>query len=83
MWIKLGIIVAVVVLGGIIFSTEITSLFPSTSVQLADSLKDDIYEINSKITDSAENRLDTSIDKTIQSVSNSGKIGKLLKTGDK
>ena len=33
--------------------------------------------INSKITDSAENRLDTSIDKTIQSVSNSGKIGKI------
>ena len=37
----------------------------------------------SQVTDSAENRLDTSIDKTIQSVSNSGKIGKLLKTGDK
>ena len=42
MLIKLGIIVSVIILGGMIFSTEITSLFPNTSALLADSLKDDI-----------------------------------------
>ena len=66
MLIKLGIIVAVFVLGGMMFSTEITALFPNTSVLLSDSLKNDINSLNTKITNSAENLLDTSIDKTIQ-----------------
>ena len=82
MLIKLGIIVSVIVLGGMIFSTEITSLFPNTSALLADSLKDDINSINAKVTDSAENRLDSSIDKTIQSVSDSVYEG-ITDTGDK
>ena len=81
MLIKLGIIAAVLILGGMIFSTEITTLFPSTSALLADSLKDDINVLNEKVTNSAENRLDTSIDKTIQSVSDSVYQG-ITKTGD-
>jgi len=56
MLIKLGIIAAVFVLGGMIFSTEITALFPNTSELLSDSLKNDINALNTKITNSAENR---------------------------
>ena len=82
MLIKLGIIAAILILGGMIFSTEITTLFPSTSALLADSLKDDINTLNEKVTNSAENRLDTSIDKTIQSVSDSVYQG-ITETGDK
>ena len=82
MLIKLGIIVAVFVLGGMMFSTEITALFPNTSALLSDSLKNDINALNTKITNSAENRLDTSIDKTIQSVSDSVYEG-ITETGDK
>jgi len=82
MLIKLGIIAAVLILGGMIFSTEITTLFPNTSALLADSLKDDINALNEKVTNSAENRLDTSIDKTIQSVSDSVYQG-ITETGDK
>lgn len=82
MLIKLGIIAAVLILGGMMFSAEITELFPSTSVLLADSLKDDINALNEKVTNSAENRLDTSIDKTIQSVSDSVYQG-ITETGDK
>ena len=82
MLIKLAIIVAVFVLGGMIFSTEITELFPNTSVLLSDSLKNDINSLNTKITNSFENRLDTSIDKTIQSVSDSVYEG-ITETGDK
>ena len=82
MLIKLGIIAVVLILGGMMFSTEITELFPSTSVLLADSLKDDINALNEKVTNSAENRLDTSIDKTIQSVSDSVYEG-ITETGDK
>ena len=82
MLIKLGIIAAVLILGGMVFSTEITTLFPSTSALLADSLKDDINALNEKVTNSAENGLDTSIDKTIQSVSDSVYEG-ITETGDK
>ena len=82
MLIKLGIIGAVLVLGGMMFSTEIITLFPNTSVLLADSLKDDINGLNEKVTNSAENRLDTSIDKTIQSISDSVYDG-ITETGDK
>ena len=82
MLIKLGIIGAVLILGGMMFSTEITTLFPSTSALLTDSLKDDINTLNEKVTNSAENRLDTSIDKTIQSVSDSVYEG-ITETGDK
>ena len=82
MLIKLGIIAAVLILGGMMFSTEITTLFPSTSALLADSLEDDINTLTEKITNSAENRLDTSIDKTIQSASDSIYQG-ITETGDK
>ena len=82
MLIKLGIIVAIFVLGGMMFSTEITALFPNTSAILSDSLKNDINGLNTKITNSAENRLDTSIDKTIQSISDSVYQG-ITETGDK
>jgi len=82
MLIKLGIIVAIFVLGGMMFSTEITALFPNTSAILSDSLKNDINGLNTKITNSADNRLDTSIDKTIQSVSDSVYQG-ITETGDK
>jgi len=82
MLIKLGIIGAVLVLGGMMFSTEIITLFPNTSALLSDSLKDDINGLNEKVTNSAENRLDTSIDKTIQSISDSVYEG-ITETGDK
>jgi len=82
MLIKLGIIGAVLVLGGMMFSTEIITLFPNTSALLADSLKDDINGLNEKVTNSAENRLDSSIDKTIQSISDSVYEG-ITETGDK
>ena len=82
MLIKLGIIVAVFVLGGMMFSTEITALFPNTSALLSDSLKNDINALNTKITNSAETGLDTSIDKTIQSISDSVYEG-ITETGDK
>ena len=82
MLIKLGIIGAVLVLGGMMFSTEIITLFPNTSALLSDSLKDDINGLNEKVTNSAENRLDVSIDKTIQSISDSVYEG-ITETGDK
>ena len=71
MFIKLGIIVGIVILGGMIFSTEIGNIFPTTSATVFDSLMDDITGFGSKASDSVDQRLDESIDKIVDKTSNS------------
>ncbi len=71
MFIKLGIIVGIVVLGGMIFSTEIENLFPNTSATVIDSLKDDMSNFGSIASDSVEQRIDDSIDKIVDKTSDS------------
>jgi len=62
MFIKLGIIVGVVILGGMIFSTEIGTIFPTPSATVFDSLIDDVTDFGTKASDSVEQRIDESID---------------------
>lgn len=73
MFIKLGIIAGLVILGGMIFSNEIDELFPTTSATVFDSLKNDVNIFGSKASDSVEQRIDESIDdivdKTTESIS--------------
>ncbi len=71
MFIKLGIIVGVVILGGMIFSNEIENLFPTTSATVTDSLIDDVTNFGTKASDSVEQRIDESIDKIADKTSNS------------
>ena len=54
MFIKLGIIAGIVILGGMIFSNEIDNLFPTTSATVADSLKDDLSNFGTKTSDTVE-----------------------------
>lgn len=70
MFIKLGIIAGIVILAGMIFSTEIDTLFPTTSASVFDSLKDDVSNLGSKTTDSIEKRLDNSLDNIVDKTSN-------------
>ena len=82
MFIKLGIIASIVILGGMIFSNEIDNLFPTTSATMLDSLKNDVSIFGSKASDSVEKRIDSSldkiVDKTSESISN-----KISDAGDK
>ena len=71
MLIKLGIIVGIVILGGMIFSTEIGNIFPTTSATVFDSLIDDVANFGSKASDSVDQRIDESIDKIVDKTSNS------------
>jgi YesN/AraC family two-component response regulator len=71
MFIKLGIIVGIVILGGMIFSNEIDSFFPTTSATVFDSLKNDMNIFGTKASDSVEQRIDSSIDKIINKTSES------------
>ena len=71
MFIKLGILAGIVILGGMIFSNEIDNLFPTTSVTVLDSLKNDVTNFGSKAVDSVEQRIDESIDEIADKTSNS------------
>ncbi len=71
MFIKLGIIAGIVILGGMIFSNEIDNLFPTTSATVLDSLKNDVTNFGSKASDSVEQRIDESIDKIVDKTNNS------------
>ena len=69
MFIKLGIIVGIVILGGMIFSNEIDSLFPNTSATVVDSLKNDVSNFSTRASDSIEKRIDESMDKIVDKTS--------------
>lgn len=70
MFIKLGIIVGIIILGGMIFSNEIDVLFPSTSASVVNSLKDDISNFGAIASELVEKRIDESIDKIVDKTSN-------------
>jgi len=82
MFIKLGIIAGIVILGGMIFSTEIDNIFPSTSATVIDSLKSDVADLGTKASDSVEQRIDESIDKIVDKTSNSI-TNEISQAGDK
>jgi len=82
MFIKLGIIAGILILGGMIFSNEIDTLFPSTSVNVVNSLKEDVSNFGTKATDSVEKRIDESIDKIVDKTGDTI-TNEISETGDK
>ena len=56
MFLKLGIIVGIVIISGVIFSSEINTLFPNTSATAINSLEDDVKNLGSKAVGSAEKK---------------------------
>jgi len=82
MFIKLGVIAGILILGGMIFSTEIYSIFPNTSATVINSFKDDLSNFGSIASDSVEQRIDDSIDKIVDKTSDSI-TNEISETGDK
>ena len=70
MFIKLGIIAGIIILGGMVFSNEIDVLFPSTSASVVNSLKDDVSNFGAIASESVEKRIDESVDKIVDKTSN-------------
>lgn len=58
MILKFAIIAGLVVLGGMIFYTEIGTLFPNTSVTAPEALKSDVEKLSDDATDFVADRLD-------------------------
>ena len=81
MFIKLGIIAGIVILGGMIFSTEIDSIFPTTTI-VFDSLMNDLTNFGSITSGFVEQRIDESIDKIVDKTSNSV-TNEISEAGDK
>ncbi len=82
MFIKLGIIAGIVILGGMIFSNEIDNFFPTTSATVIDSLKNDVSGIGEKASNSVEQRIDESIDKIVDNTNNAI-TNEISEAGDK
>ncbi len=70
MFIKLGIIAGIIILGGMIFSNEIDTFFPTTAAVI-DSIKDNVSNIGSKASESVEKRIDESADKIVDKTTDS------------
>ena len=81
MFIKFGIITGIIILGGMVFSTEIYNLFPATATTV-DSLKNDVTNLGSKASDSIEKRIDESIDTIVDKTSNTIN-NEIIEAGDK
>ncbi len=64
MLLKLGILVGVLIVGGIIFSSEIQSLFPNTSTSGINSVKSDVKILTTKSIESAEEKIGSSLNQT-------------------
>ncbi len=71
MFIKLGIIGGIIILGGMIFSNEIDNLFPTTSATVFDSLKNDVSNFGTDASDAVEQRIDSSVDKIVDKTAES------------
>ena len=69
MFIKIGIIAGILVLVGMIFSTEMNHLFPTTAVAV-ESLKNDVENLSLQATDLAEKRIDESVNQIVNKTSN-------------
>ena len=82
MFIKLGIIAGILILGGVMFSTEIENLFPITSATVADSLKDDVSDLGTRTVDSADKRIDESLDEIVDKTSSKLK-SEISEAGDR
>jgi len=64
MFLKLVIIGVILIIGGTVFSSEIHELFPNTSTEGVNSIKSDVKILTTKSIESAENKIESSIDKT-------------------
>ena len=66
MFIKLGILAAAIVVGGLIFANEVDMFLPATSAALTDSLKVDANNFSNNATDAVEKRMEESVGEVLE-----------------
>ncbi len=70
MFLKLAIIACIVVLGVMVFSNELYSIFPSTSSTVVSSLVSDMNAIKDRVSDVITERAAESINKAVNETGN-------------
>ena len=63
MLLKIAVIGSILVIGGIIFSSQIQEIFPSTSTNGVNSLKSDVSSLTEKSIETAEEKIGSTVDK--------------------
>ena len=72
MLLKLGIIATILIVSGIIFSSEIQQYFPNTSTDGANSLKTDVNTLTTESFESAEQKITSSAEQAGTKLSDFG-----------
>ena len=72
MLLKLGIIAAILVVGGFIFSSEIQQIFPNTSTTAVNSFETDVNTLATKSFESTEQKISSSVEKAENKLSDIG-----------
>ena len=66
MFIKLGILAAALVVGGLIFANEVDMFLPATSAALTDSIKEDVTNLGNNATVAVEKRMEESVGEVLE-----------------
>ena len=72
MFLKIAIIATIAVAGGILFSSEIQAILPNTSTTGINSLESDISTLTTKSIDSADQKIESSIQQVESKLSDIG-----------
>jgi DNA anti-recombination protein RmuC len=72
MFLKITIMAAIVIAGGILFSSEIQAILPNTSTTGVDSLETDVTNLASKSLESAEEKIESSVQQAESKISDIG-----------
>jgi vacuolar-type H+-ATPase subunit H len=72
MFLKIAIIAGIIITSGVLFSSEIQAILPNTSTTGVDSLEDDVKTLASKSLESAEQKIDSSLEKAESKISDVG-----------
>ncbi len=72
MLLKIALLGSILIVGGIIFSSQIQEIFPNTSTDGVNSLKSDISSLTSKSIDKAEEKIESSVDKAEEKLTDFG-----------
>ncbi|MDH3676789.1 MAG: hypothetical protein OEQ12_00615 [Nitrosopumilus sp.] len=72
MFLKIAIIAAIIIAGGVLFSSEIQVILPKTITIGVDSLETDVKTLASKSLESAEQKIESSVQKAESKISGVG-----------
>ena len=72
MLLKIAVLGSILIVGGIIFSSQIQETFPNASTDGVNSLKSDVSSLTSKSINKAEEKIESSVYKAVEKLTDFG-----------